>query len=122
MKRLKALRMDRNISQQKLADALGISQQAIHKYEHDKAQPDIGTLIQLSQYFHVSVDYLIENTGFDSVFVYSGKDQSQKTMVEFDLTPSEYHYISLFRALSPKTQKSIIHILEVMTSGSDLHE
>lgn len=62
MKNLKALRESKHISQQKLGELIGVSQQAIHKYENDLAEPDIRTLISLSDYFETSIDYLVGNS------------------------------------------------------------
>lgn len=59
MKRLKELREENGISQQKLADEFHISQQSIWKYENGLSEPDIKTLIKFADFFDVSVDYLI---------------------------------------------------------------
>ena len=50
------------ISQQALAEALGISQQSVNRYENHKVEPDIDTLIKMADYFGVTVDYLIGRT------------------------------------------------------------
>ncbi len=60
MKRLKELREGKHISQQRLAIELNVSQATISKYELGQADPDIPTIVQLAQYFHVSADYLLE--------------------------------------------------------------
>ena len=62
VKNLKAIRHARGISQQTLANAMGITQQSINKYENHKIEPDIDTLIALADYFDVTVDYLIGRT------------------------------------------------------------
>lgn len=59
VKNLKNLRLSKGISQQQLADVIGTSQQSINKYENHNIEPDIGTLIQIADYFHITVDYLI---------------------------------------------------------------
>ena len=59
VKNLRNLRLSRGISQQQLADVIGTSQQSIKKYEKQKIEPDISTLMQLADYFGVTVDYLI---------------------------------------------------------------
>lgn len=60
MKRLKELRESRHLSQQRLAIDLNVSQATISKYELSQADPDIPTIVQLAEYFHVSADYLLE--------------------------------------------------------------
>ena len=62
IKNLRMLRESHGISQQKLADAIGISQQSVNKYENHQTQPDIVTLIQMADFFHTSVDFLIGHT------------------------------------------------------------
>lgn len=59
MIRLKELREGKNLSQQRLAIELNVSQATISKYELGLAEPDIPTIIQLAGYFHVSTDYLL---------------------------------------------------------------
>ena len=44
IKNLKALRKEYNISQQQLANIIGVSQQSINKYENHTVEPDIETL------------------------------------------------------------------------------
>ena len=62
VKNLRKLRMNKGISQQRLAEVIGTSQQSINKYENHNVEPDISTLILLADYFQVSVDYLIGHT------------------------------------------------------------
>lgn len=60
--RLRELRKSRKISQTKLAMDLNLSQNAISRYETGKREADYRTLIAIADYFHVSVDYLLERT------------------------------------------------------------
>lgn len=59
MNRLKKLRKANGLTQHQLANELGISQQAYARYESGDREPNIATLIELANYFDVSVDYLI---------------------------------------------------------------
>lgn len=56
---LKMLRNKHGYSQKALAEMLGVTQQAIYKYENLSVEPDIRTLIRLADIFGVSVDFLI---------------------------------------------------------------
>ena len=56
------LRKQAGITQQALADYLGISRQAYANYENGNRSPDYQTLKKLSSYFSVSVDYLLGNS------------------------------------------------------------
>lgn len=62
VKNLKAIRNKKGISQQTLASAIGLTQQSINMYENHKIEPDIDTLIEIANYFNVTVDYLIGRT------------------------------------------------------------
>lgn len=58
---LKDLRQRKDITQADLAEYLGITQQAVARWERRKSEPDIETLKTLANYFNVSVDYLVGN-------------------------------------------------------------
>ena len=57
--RLKLLRQQRKISQLKLAMDLNMNQNSISRYENGEREADYATLIQLADYFNVSIDYLL---------------------------------------------------------------
>ncbi len=58
--RLKELREKRGISQLRLAMDLNMNQNTISRYENGRRQADYATLIKIADYFHVSIDYLLE--------------------------------------------------------------
>lgn len=60
--RLKELRLERNMSQQELGKLVNMSKMAISHWESGHSEPSIGQLILLSDYFGVSVDYLVGKT------------------------------------------------------------
>ena len=60
--RLKQLRQERKISQLQLAFDLNMNQNTISRYENLERQADYETLIRFSDYFGVSVDYLLGRT------------------------------------------------------------
>ena len=58
--RLVALRKENNLSQEALAEKLGISRQAVSKWERAEASPDTDNLIALAKLYHVSLDELLK--------------------------------------------------------------
>lgn len=66
MRGLREIRKKRGFSQQKVAMDLNISREALSYYENGKRSPDISMLIAMSDYFDVSIDYLIRGTEFES--------------------------------------------------------
>ena len=61
---LREIRRKKGYSQLKAAMELCISREALSYYENGKRSPDIDMLIKLSEYFHVSIDYLITGKEF----------------------------------------------------------
>ena len=61
---LKTIRKQRNLNQLKVALDLNISREALSYYETGKRSPDVRMLVILSQYFNVSIDYLITGEEF----------------------------------------------------------
>ncbi len=60
MKRIKQLREEKHLSQQRLALDLNVSQATVSKYELGQTDPDIQMIVNLAKYFRVSADYLLE--------------------------------------------------------------
>ena len=84
---LKKLREDASISQKALADAIGVSQQSVNKYENHNIEPDIETLIRIADFFDTSVDYLIGHSSIrrriEEVHVYELNDRESKVMEQY---------------------------------------
>ena len=73
--RIQYLRKARGISQEGLADQLGVSRQAVSKWESEQSMPDLDKIISMSDYFEVTTDYLLK--GIESV-VQKEEEQSIK--------------------------------------------
>ena len=58
-KRIAALRKEKELKQDNLAEALGVSPQAVSKWENDQTCPDISLLPKLAELLEVSVDELL---------------------------------------------------------------
>ena len=61
---LKAIRKQKKLSQLKVAMDLSISREALSHYENGKRSPDVDMLVKFSDYFNVSIDYLIRGEEF----------------------------------------------------------
>ena len=59
-KRIAFLRKEKGLTQEELAGHMGISPQAVSKWENDQTCPDISALPKLSRLFGVTVDELLE--------------------------------------------------------------
>lgn len=58
--RIQSLRKTKGISQEELADQIGVSRQAVSKWESEQSNPDLEKVILLSEYFEVTTDYLLK--------------------------------------------------------------
>lgn len=65
MKGLREIRKKRNFNQQKVALDLNISRESISFYENGKREPSLALLVAMSEYFNVSIDYLITGKEFE---------------------------------------------------------
>ena len=61
-KKIKSLRLQKGVTQETLAGELGVTAQAVSKWENGTTLPDIQLLPTLSVYFGVSIDELFEMT------------------------------------------------------------
>jgi len=67
---IKALRKVQNISQEKLATFLGVSYQAVSKWETGNSYPDISLLPKIARFFGVTVDELLQVDVIDEEALY----------------------------------------------------
>lgn len=59
--KIQNLRKQRGMSQEQLAEALGVSRQAVSKWEAGQSVPDIDKIISICDYFGVTTDYILRN-------------------------------------------------------------
>ncbi len=62
-----ALRRKSGLSQEQLAEKIGVSRQAISKWEGGLSTPELEKIRALSEFFHVSIDELTREKGADDV-------------------------------------------------------
>ena len=62
---LKIIRKQKKYSQLKVAMDLSISREALSHYENGKRSPDLQMLRILSEYFNVSIDFLVNGKEFE---------------------------------------------------------
>ncbi|MDE5769598.1 MAG: helix-turn-helix domain-containing protein [Oscillospiraceae bacterium] len=107
------LRKKRNIKQSTVADILGISQQAYLKYEHGEADPTIDALIVLSDFYNVSIEYLL---GLEKI---KEPDVLTRLVQEFNLTEIEKVIVQAYIAINPKEREKFIKAIENVVKQQD---
>lgn len=83
--KLQTLRKEKGMSQENLAEAIGVSRQAVSKWESGQSYPEISNLIALSELFKVSIDSLVKD-----VEESTNKDNNQNN--HFDNLKFMMHY------------------------------
>jgi transcriptional regulator with XRE-family HTH domain len=56
--RIRAIREDRDLTQQRVADLLGVGQRTYADYESGKTRIPVERLLVLAKYYNVSMDYI----------------------------------------------------------------
>lgn len=82
------LRKQRGLSQEELAEQLGVSRQAVSRWELGSTMPDIPNLLQLCELFGVSADYLVR----DEEYTAAKGDQSAKAMARLTREREKIRY------------------------------
>ena len=102
---LKILRHEYGISQQRLADAIGVSQQSINQYENHSVEPDISVLGRLADYFNTSIDFVVGRTDIRRPI-----EQTEA----FHLNKDEADIITKYRALKISEKNCITIMVDTL--------
>ena len=62
---IRRLRKERNLTQEELAEQLGVTFQAVSKWENDSGMPDISQVVPIANVFGVSTDVLFGTVGLN---------------------------------------------------------
>lgn len=103
--KLRYLRTRDHLSQVDFAKELGFSQSSVAGWENGTREPNIKTLIEIANYFNVSVDYLIEN---------SFMSENQKQLNSLSSTGREL--LDIFSQLPHRDQSQVLGYVEYLAS------
>lgn len=73
-----AIRKSRGLTQEQLAEQLNVTRQSVSKWESDQATPELDKIVELSKFFEVSVDYLLQPSEFDELAVKAARLETQQ--------------------------------------------
>lgn len=89
---IQMLRKKNSLSQEELSVILKVSRQAVGKWESGIAYPDLGRLIQLSDYFKISLDRLVKETKNCDLHVKNKENQDKSQFIQFLLRAKKATY------------------------------
>ncbi len=102
---LKAARKKRGLTQQQVAEAIGVTQSAYKNYECGNREPKGDTIVMLADLFHVSTDYLLgRETG--------EPDAVERLVSEFDMSLLEHKILDGYLALPPEMRGDLMDFLQ----------
>lgn len=117
---IKALRQARGVTQETVAEALGVSSQAVSKWERDAAAPDIALLPAISTYFGVSIDRLFALSDETRLERIQNMIWDQRDISRADADGAESFLLDMARR-QPKSAKPWSLLAQLENSLSDAH-
>ncbi len=94
-KKLKELRMGRELTQSQLAEVLHMNQQSISRYENGEAQISYTDMVNLSNYFGISSDYFFE-------------------MQTDEIKEDEVRLLAYYRAINEKLKPQALNLFKTL--------
>jgi transcriptional regulator with XRE-family HTH domain len=107
----KKLRLERELSQSRLADQLGISKSAVNMYERGDRRPDFETAEVIADFFNVDMNYLLGYS--DKITRLSGDHTDSTSGPCVEVTAAELELLKAFRHAGAETQAAIRAILHI---------
>lgn len=106
--RLRKIRELRGLSQSKIEEILNIPKKSLSLYELDKRLPSIEVLIQLSNYYNISIDWILGRVGH-----YIGRD------IENEECPKEIlPFIEVYKGMNSEEKRKMLYIFNTYVNGS----
>ena len=123
---LKILRNSNNLTQDMLAQKLGLSRSAIGMYEKGSREPDYETLEKIADFFNVDIDYLLGRTlkttllpenikqgDFNQEQSYYTNPETQKIAQEIFDNPDLKMLFDTTKDCSPEDMKKVISMVKI---------
>jgi len=95
--KIQILRKQQGMSQEQLSALMKVSRQAISKWEVGESIPDVDNVVQLSEIFNVTTDYILKNgveggssVDVDIASIDSGTDAGKNTFPEISVKPADF--------------------------------
>lgn len=107
--RLKEARKTRKLTQQQVADLLGVPLRTYQNYEREVNDPDTDVLCRLADYYGMTTDYLI---GYSDIAV------SYDSSRVLNRSDDEMRLVLSYRKLPRSLRQSVLDIVEALCNAS----
>ena len=115
--RIRELRKQNNLTMKQLGEKLGLGESTISQYETGKREPDLKTLVKISECFHVSVDYLLGHVS--EPWFYLDNDRILREINGYDDNPVQepikQRLLTAFDQLNDEGQQKAVERVEELT-------
>lgn len=109
MLKLQELRIQAGLTQRELAEKIGVKNYTVANWEQNRTEPSIKDLVDLADFFEVSIDYLIGR-----------ENDLGEIIISKNLTDSQIKLLSLFNSLNEERKESILKLLKDFKVLSEL--
>ena len=128
--KIKELRKRNNMTQEQLADKIGVTNQAISRWESETGYPDIEYIKPVAEFFNVTIDSLFEDNGENceeinsEIFNLSIKEGEFTTVMEAGKKLKDKISVLIkFESIKHETQRFYLGFLDgvAFTVGGDIN-
>ena len=109
MLKLQELRIQAGLTQRELAEKIGVKNYTVANWEQNRTEPSIKDLVDLADFFEVSIDYLIGR-----------ENDLGEIIISKNLTDSQIKLLSLFNSLNEERKETILKLLKDLKALSEL--
>ena len=109
MENLIKLRKEKKLNTREMSTFLGIAKSTYNNWENDKAEPNIAMLKKLSDFFCVSIEYLVGATNYRSDNIHTPAET---------LSADEKTMLNSFRNLGPFEREAILIQIQALAGES----
>ena len=102
--RIKELRQEKKITQLQLSIELGVTQETISAYEHNRHLPSVSALISMSEIFDASMDYIIGLSNVRHIMIESDKNSYEAVQ--------KAQLLNCYRKLGTKNKAKLLSYAE----------
>src|SRR3990170_6149465 len=110
--KLRRCRKAKGLSQQKLAEELGIQYQSVQDWERGKTRPSLDKVVRLCEIFGVTSTWLLHPGGKE----YPAREESllQEPPALYGMDSEGRKYLEMFQRLRPDTKEIVVKIMEAL--------
>lgn len=111
--RFKSLRVERQLSQQQMADFLHFSKSRVNMYERGEREPNLETMEEIADRFNVDLDYLIGRSDTPNRSGWLQSLSKEKPAQTDELSPEERAILAAIRALPDAKRQALLALLGI---------